>query len=104
QLQTAESIPLAAANPGGIAGAGAGLGAGLAIGGAMGQAFGASASAAPPPPPPGATSAAPRWSVAIDGKTYGPYTDDALRALVQSGQVALSAQVWRPGSAGWAAI
>jgi membrane protease subunit (stomatin/prohibitin family) len=104
QLQTAESIPLAAANPGGLAGAGAGLGAGFAIGGAMGQAFGASAGAAPPPPPPGGAVTAPRWSVAIDGKTYGPYTDDALRAMVQSGQVAPTAQVWRPGTAGWAAI
>jgi len=103
QMQTAEAIPLAASNPGGIAGAGAGLGAGLAIGGAMGQAFGQSA-AAPPPPPPGAPSAAPRWSVAIDGKTYGPYTDDALRGMVQSGQIATSAQVWHPGAAGWAPI
>jgi hypothetical protein len=42
--------------------------------------------------------------VAIDGKTYGPYTDDALRAMVQSGQVAMSAQVWHPGAAGWAQI
>ncbi|WP_292139570.1 SPFH domain-containing protein, partial [Mesorhizobium sp.] len=32
QFQTAESIPIAAENPGGLAGAGAGLGAGLAIG------------------------------------------------------------------------
>jgi membrane protease subunit (stomatin/prohibitin family) len=105
QLQAAEAIPLAAANPGGIAGAGAGLGAGLAIGGAMGQAFGGMTNAAPPPPPPPpAAAAAPRWSLAIDGKTYGPYTDDALRAMVQSGQVSPSAQVWRPGAAGWAAI
>jgi len=104
QLQTAEAIPLAASNPGGIAGAGAGLGAGLAIGGAMGQAFGQSAAAPPPPPPPGAPSAGPRWSVAIDGKTYGPYTDDALRGMVQSGQIAMSAQVWHPGAAGWAPI
>lgn len=104
QMQTAEAIPLAASNPGGIAGAGAGLGAGLAIGGAMGQAFGQSAAAPPPPPPPGAASAAPRWSVAIDGKTYGPYTDDTLRGMVQSGQIAMSAQVWHPGAAGWAPI
>ncbi|MFZ2492744.1 MAG: SPFH domain-containing protein, partial [Thermoanaerobaculia bacterium] len=48
QLQTAEAIGTAAANPGGIAGAGAGLGAGLAIGQAMGGAF--SQAAAPPPP------------------------------------------------------
>lgn len=35
QFQTAEAIPAAAANAGGVAGAGAGLGAGLAIGQAM---------------------------------------------------------------------
>ncbi len=114
QLQTAESIPLAASNPGGIAGMGAGLGAGFAIGGAMGQAFGASGTAAPPPPqgstapppPPGSggASAAPRWSLAIDGKTYGPYTDDALRAMIQSGQVAPGTQAWRPGAPGWAPV
>jgi len=109
QLQTAEAIPVAAANPGGFAGAGAGLGAGLAIGGAMGnsmgQAFG-SGNAAPPPPPPGAgsPSSSPRWSLAIDGKTYGPYSDDALRQLVQSGQVVPSTQAWRPGVAGWAPL
>lgn len=32
QFQTADSIPIAAANPGGVAGAGAGLGAGIAMG------------------------------------------------------------------------
>jgi len=98
QMQTAEAIPIAAANSGGIAGAGAGLGAGVAIGSAMGQAFGAAA--APPPPPPAAAGA--RWSVIIDGKTYGPYTDDAVRAMVASGQLSPSAQVWKPGASGWA--
>jgi membrane protease subunit (stomatin/prohibitin family) len=102
QLQTAEAIPLAASNPNGIAGAGVGLGAGIAMGGAMGQAFGAG-NAAPPPPPPGGGSA-PRWSLAIDGKTYGPYTDDALRAMVQSGQANPATQAWRPGAAGWAPL
>ncbi|HEX9160615.1 MAG TPA: SPFH domain-containing protein [Thermoanaerobaculia bacterium] len=96
QLQTADAIKVAAANPGGIAGAGAGLGAGLAIGGAMGQAFNA-----PPPPP---AHAAARWSIAIDGKTFGPYTDDALRAMVQSGQVPPTTQAWRPGAPGWAPL
>jgi len=112
QLQVADSIPVAAGNPGGLAGAGAGLGAGFAIGGAMGQAFGnLGNSAAPPPPPTGSApppppsaSAAPRWSLAIDGKTYGPYTDEALRGMVASGQVPPSTQAWRPGAAGWAAV
>lgn len=53
QYNTAQSIPIAAANEGGAAGVGAGLGAGVAMGqammGAMGQAMGggAAASAAP---------------------------------------------------------
>jgi membrane protease subunit (stomatin/prohibitin family) len=112
QMQAAESIKVAAANPGGgLASAGAGLGAGMAIGNAMGSAFNqSSSSAAPPPPPPGGgapppvASASPRWSLAIDGKTYGPYTDDALRTMVQNGQVAPTTQAWRPGAAGWAPV
>src|SRR5687768_1789376 len=107
QMQTAESIKVAAANPGGLAGAGAGIGAGMAIGQSMAGAFNApqapSGSNAPPPPP-GAPSSAPRWSLAIDGKTYGPYTDDALKEMVSSGQVPSSTQAWRPGAAGWAAL
>jgi len=39
RFQTAESIPLAAENPGGIAGVGAGLGAGMAMGQIMSQAM-----------------------------------------------------------------
>jgi len=111
QLQAADSIKLAAANPGGFGGVGAGLGAGMAIGNAMTGAFnqGNQGAAPPPPPPPGGmpappSSNSPRWSLAIDGKTYGPYTDDALRTMVQNGQVAPNTQVWRPGAAGWAAV
>src|SRR6185503_3757020 len=108
QMQTAESIKIAAANPGGLAGAGVGIGAGMAMGQAMGGAFNAppppSGSAAPPPPPGGGAANAPRWSLAIDGKTYGPYTDDALKSMVQSGQVAASTQAWRPGASGWASL
>jgi membrane protease subunit (stomatin/prohibitin family) len=109
QMQAADSIKIAAANPGGLAGAGVGLGAGFAMGGAMGQAFGNNAPAPPPPgsiapPPPGAAANAPRWSLAIDGKTYGPYTDDALRSMMQSGQVAADTQAWRPGASGWAPV
>ena len=48
QFQTAESIPIAAENPGGLAGAGAGLGAGLAIGQTMAQGFGHAAAPAAP--------------------------------------------------------
>src|SRR5205085_7490746 len=103
QMRTADAIGVAAANPGGLAGAGVGLGAGVAIGNAMGQSFGSpsSPSAAPPPPPAGNAA---RWSLAIDGKTYGPYTDDALRTMIASGQVPSTTQAWRPGCAGWASL
>lgn len=104
QMQAADSIKIAAANPGGIAGAGVGLGAGMAMGNAMSGAFNQQQQQATPPPPPGGTTNVPRWSIAIDGKTYGPYTDDGLRAMVQSGQVAASTQAWRPGASGWAPI
>jgi membrane protease subunit (stomatin/prohibitin family) len=109
QLQTADAIKVAAANPGGLAGAGAGLGAGMAIGSTMGQAMtSTSASAAPPPPPGAPPAAAPpagaRWSIAIDGKPYGPYTDDALRTMVQGGQISPAAHAWRPGASGWAPL
>jgi len=108
QMQTAESIKVAAANPGGLAGAGAGIGAGMAIGQAMAGSMNAAppppGSSAAPPPPPGGAANVPRWSLAIDGKTYGPYTDDALKGMIQSGQVAASTQAWRPGASGWASV
>jgi membrane protease subunit (stomatin/prohibitin family) len=113
QLQAADAIKTAAANPGGIAGAGAGLGAGLAIGGAMGGAFqqvGGAMAPPPapgttaPPPPPGTAPAAPRWSLTVEGKTYGPYTDDALKAMIAAGQVSPATLAWHPGAGGWAPL
>jgi membrane protease subunit (stomatin/prohibitin family) len=118
QMQAADAIKVAAANPGGIAGAGVGIGAGVAMGQAMGAAFnmgggagaGAGAAAPPPapggmapPPPPGAPSG-PRWSLTVDGKTYGPYTDDAMKGMLAAGQVAPATLAWCPGAAGWAPV
>ena len=112
QLQAADAMKVAAANPGGAAGAGVGIGAGIAMGGMMGGAH-ANASAAgqamgggmaPPPPPPAPGFAAPRWSLTVDGKTYGPYSDDAVKGMVASGQVAAGTLAWKPGAAGWAPI
>jgi len=108
QLQAADAIKIAAGNPGGIAGAGVGIGAGVAMGQAMGQAFGAQGGAGlggpgmPPPPP--AAGGGPRWTLSIEGKTYGPYSDDALRGMLGSGQVAGSSMAWHPGAPGWAPL
>jgi len=108
QLQTAEAIGKAAENPGGLAGAGAGLGAGMAIGQTMAQGMAgtpaapAAPGAAPPPPPP--PGAAPRWSIAVAGKTYGPYTDAQMRSMLDAGQVTKDSMAWMPGAAGWAPV
>ncbi len=112
QLQAADAVKIAAANPGGAAGAGVGIGAGIAMGGMMGSALATGMGGAPPvpglggapPPPAGPGFAAPRWSVTIDGKTYGPYTDDALKSMVAAGQVAPGTLAWKPGAAGWAPL
>jgi membrane protease subunit (stomatin/prohibitin family) len=109
QLQAADAMKVAAANPGGAAGAGVGIGAGIAMGGMMGSALASGMGGPPPapgapPPPAGLGFAAPRWSVTIDGKTYGPYTDDALKGMVAAGQVAPGTLAWKPGAAGWAPL
>lgn len=50
------------------------------------------------------TPGGPRWSLAINGQTLGPYTDDALRAMISSGHVAPTTSAWCPGAVGWAPI
>ncbi len=110
QLQAADAVKVAAANPGGAAGAGVGIGAGIAMGGMMGGALASGMGGAPPmpgmapPPPAGPGLAAPRWSLTVDGKTYGPYTDDALKGMVAGGQVAPGTLAWKPGASGWAPL
>ncbi|MGK2859131.1 MAG: SPFH domain-containing protein [Thermoanaerobaculia bacterium] len=109
QMQAAEAIGKAAENPGGIAGAGVGLGAGVAMGQAMGQAFQGMGQQAPPPPVGGAAPPPPpaggvQWTIAVEGKTYGPYAESALKQLVAGGQVAADAMAWKPGAAGWAPL
>jgi len=63
-FQTARSIPTAAANEGGVAGAGAGLGAGIAMGQAMGQAMSHSVQAAAATTPAPAAPASPQPAAA----------------------------------------
>jgi membrane protease subunit (stomatin/prohibitin family) len=109
QLQAADAMKIAAANPGGAAGAGVGIGAGIAMGGMMGGALANAGQQmgggmAPPPPPPAPGFAAPRWSLTVDGKTYGPYSDDAVKGMIASGQVAPGTLAWKPGAAGWAPL
>ncbi|MFP3505515.1 SPFH domain-containing protein [Burkholderia sp. SIMBA_062] len=94
QYQTAQAIPLAAQNPGGIAGVGAGLAAGAVIGQAMaGQLAGAAHAAQAAPPAPAAApveAAQPAAPTAPAAPTEG--TDyvqrlEQLKALLDKGLV-----------------
>lgn len=115
QMQAAEAIGKAAENPGGLAGAGVGLGAGIAMGNVMGaamQGMGQPSAPSAPPPPPGMGSAPPpppspnvsQWTIAIEGKTYGPYPEANVRQMIDAGQVAPDAMAWKPGAAAWAPL
>jgi membrane protease subunit (stomatin/prohibitin family) len=106
RLQAAEAMTMAAANPGGAAGAGLGIGAGMAMGQAMAHGMGeaeASGKARTASPGPTAGTSA-RWSVSIEGRTSGPYTDQAMAEMVGNGQIPADTLAWRPGAAGWAAL
>ncbi|RQS10253.1 SPFH domain-containing protein [Burkholderia sp. Bp8998] len=88
QYQTAQAIPLAAQNPGGIAGVGAGLAAGAAIGQAMaGQIAGAAQPApAAPPAPVAAPVATAQPAAPADGTDYVQRLEQ-LKALLDKGLV-----------------
>ncbi|MFQ5700504.1 MAG: SPFH domain-containing protein [Acidobacteriota bacterium] len=105
RLQAAEALTMAAQSSGGAAGAGVGLGAGVALGQTMGQAL------QPPPPPGGGAAPAPPaagaaavWTVTMQGRNHGPYTQEALRAMVDQGKVTALTLAWKPGAAGWAPL
>jgi hypothetical protein len=100
--QLGQALPVAAANPaGGVAGAGVGLGMGMAMAGPLlagrAPAAGPPPAAAPPPPP------APRWHVARDGQTFGPYTAQDLARLAAEGSLAADSFVWTAGMGDWSA-
>ena len=79
QLQTAEAIPLAAQNEGGLAGLGAGVGAGLTVGQVMGQAMMQSMT---PGSAPAVPTAAPAATVSPDDVVA---TLEKLHGLVAKG-------------------
>ncbi len=102
QFQAAEALGTAAANPGGMAGAGVGLGAGIAMGQQMAQSMAPTAAApaggaATPPPIP----EAPSYYLAIDGKQQGPFDLEQLREHVGAGTLTRETLVWCKGMASW---
>ncbi|HZU38742.1 MAG TPA: SPFH domain-containing protein [Gemmataceae bacterium] len=104
QFQTANAIPTAAANPGGIAGIGAGLGAGMAIAGQMAGAMqGAQQTAQAPGGPPPVPGANVSFYLAIDGKQAGPFDLATLANRVREGGLTRQTLVWKQGMSGWTA-
>ncbi|MGY6694637.1 MAG: SPFH domain-containing protein [Roseinatronobacter sp.] len=102
QFSAAQAMQKAA--EGGENGMGTGLGAGMGMGMGMGmaQTMGQSMSgqmptspaATPPPPPPPAPE--PKWHIAENGQTRGPFTQSQLAA-----QITRDTLVWTEGQAGW---
>ena len=94
QFQTAQAIPEAAKNPGGLAAIGVGVGMGVGMAGQMNQAF-----AGPPPIP----AAAAAWFVALAGQQAGPFDAAALQGHMATGRLTRDSLVWRNGMAAWTA-
>jgi membrane protease subunit (stomatin/prohibitin family) len=103
KFQTANAIPDAAKNPGGMGGIGAQIAVGAAMGqqmaGAMGAAGQAPGQTVAPPPLPTAMA----FFVAKDGKQAGPFDMTTLTQQAQSGFLQRSSLVWKQGMASWVA-
>jgi membrane protease subunit (stomatin/prohibitin family) len=97
RYQTAQAIPEAAKNPGGLAGVGAGLGAGMAIAGQMAGALGGQQGGSPPPLPGGSAS----FFVAVEGKQAGPFDLTTLAAKARDGSLTRGSLVWKQGLGNW---
>src|SRR6185436_19461131 len=93
QFQTAQAVPDAAKNPGGLAAVGVGIGMGAGMAGQMSQAF------AGPPPIPG--QAAAQWFAAFGGQQSGPFDASALQGHATGGRLTRETLVWRNGMANW---
>ena len=94
RFQTANSIPDAARNPGGLAAAGAGMGIGLSMAGQVVPALNPQAGTAPPPLP-------PAFFVAQAGQRTGPFSLEALKGEADLGRLTRETLVWRQGLADW---
>ena len=78
---------------------------------AVAQMIGGLASAHTPARPPASPAAPPpvaavgaEWHVAVGGGQSGPHTVQQVQAMIQRGQVAADALVWKAGMAGWIAL
>ena len=102
QFQTANAIPVAAANSGGIAGAGAGIAMGVSMANAMTQGLQGQQNVAPPPGPPPLPKQTSYYA-AINNQQVGPFDVNALRDKLTAGAVDRNTLVWTAGMAQWTA-
>jgi membrane protease subunit (stomatin/prohibitin family) len=112
QMKAAKSIEVVAANQG-TTGMGMGLGMGVGMGNMMGNMMGNAMMGnqqqqqqqqqqAPmnmPPPMPQAV----QYFVAVNGQQSGPYNEQQLMQMAQSGQLTRESLIWKNGMAGWLA-
>jgi len=100
QFNTANAIGDAAKNQG-IGGAGVGMGVGFGMGNMVTNMMNTSMNQnqqqnnTPPP--------LTQFHVAVNGAQTGPFGIDQLKAMVTSGQLTRTTQVWKAGMAAWAA-
>ena len=105
QYQAANSMEAAANNPGGMAGAGVGMGMGFAMANQMGNMYQPTqfnpqnpqnqGGAMPPPPP------SIQIFAMVNGQQAGPFNEQTLMQMIQSGSVNKETMVWKQGMPQW---
>ncbi|MDA8079573.1 MAG: SPFH domain-containing protein [Nitrospiraceae bacterium] len=98
QYETAESIPTAAANPGGTAAAGVGIGMGFGMANQMTQSFAGQQAGPSQTPPP-----LPGYYLAAGGQQAGPFGVDILKQKMVAGELTRNTLVWKSGMEQWTA-
>lgn len=98
QYQSANAIPDAAKNPGGLASAGVGIGMGVGMAQQVSQAMGGAQTAGAVPPP---LPAAAAFFVAVNGQQSGPHDPSVLTAMVTKGELQRDTLVWKQGMVNW---
>src|SRR5205807_3785850 len=99
QFQTANAIPDAAKNPGGLGAIGAGIAMGAGMAGAVQQGMTGNESVTPPGPPP--LPQGTKWFAALNGQQAGPFTTEALKDKVTAGSLTRETMVWKQGLPQW---
>jgi len=105
QLKTAKAIEEAAKNPGGTAGAGMGMGMGFGMGNMMGNVFGQNmqqqqqqnVNTNMPPP----INNPVQYFVAVNNQQTGPFNEQILAQMIQSGQLKKETMIWKAGMPAW---